>query len=100
MMVSLVHTGIGYLVGDHGPGAGRDDDLVGGQLVAVVGAQLVPAVGQGRTESGVACEHLDVGGGAAVVLTAHRERIDAAEDPGDDVTPADGVDVCVDPVLC
>ena len=92
------HTGIGDLVGDDGSRAGCDDHLVGGEFVAVIGAQRVAAVGLRRTEAGVGVENRDVRRRATVVLTTYREWIDAAEDPRDDVTPADFVDTRVDPV--
>ncbi len=57
----IAHPGGGDLVGDHGSRPGGDHHLVGGELVTVVGAQRVAAVGQGRPEPGVAGEHLDVG---------------------------------------
>ena len=69
--MELVVLGAGLVDGEH--------HLVGGELVTVVGAQPVPTVGQGAGEPGVAGEHLDVGRGTPVVITAGGEGVDPAE---------------------
>ena len=84
--------------GNDGARTRGDDDLIGGQFVAVIGAQRIAAVGLGGPEPRVTGEHLDVRGGAPVVLPAQCDRIDATEYPGDDVAPPHPVDVGVDPV--
>ena len=64
---------------------GGDDHLVGGELVAAVGAQRVAAVGPGRPNRVWLRYTVDVGQAAPVVLAARRDRVDAAEHPRHDV---------------
>ncbi len=95
----VLHTALGDGGWDVNPGARGDDHLVGGELLAVVGAQRVPAVGLSRPKPGVAGVHPHVGQAALVLFAAGRDRIYAAlEDAVDDVGPADLVDRGVDAV--
>ncbi len=81
-----------------GAGTRGDHHLFGGELRSVVGPQQVAAVVLHAREAGVRVVDIDVGLGPPVVLAADRDRVDAAEDPRDDVVPSDPVDVGVDAV--
>ena len=84
--------------GNADPRTGGDHHLIGGELVARLGAQRVAAVGLGGAEPGVAGVHRHVGQAPLVRLAARRDRVDAAEHPRHDVGPAHLLDARVDAV--
>ncbi len=60
---------------------------------AIVGTQQIAPVGLDRSETRVRAVHIDVGRRAPIVFAARPDRIDAAENPRNDVLPAHPVDV-------
>ena len=96
------HDRVGGVVTDFGQtryhrhdraGSRGDDDVGSGDLVTVDGERLVAG------ELGFGLDQGDVGQVAAVLLAAFGDQVDSAEDPLDDVGPADGVDAQIDAEL-
>jgi hypothetical protein len=83
---------------DHRPRSRGDDHLLGGELVAALGAQQIAVIGLDRPETGVLVVDVDVGGGPPVVFATDRDRVDAPEHARDDVVPTHPIDAGVDAV--
>ncbi len=77
----------------------RDDHLIRAELVTGLGTQQIAAVLHAG-EPGVAVVDVDIGQPPFVGLAAGCDRVDTAEDPVDDIGPADLVDMRIDPVAC